>query len=42
VRTRLCRKWAIAAPSGMKDVQHADDGSGSDDRDGRQLESNAE
>jgi len=42
VRTRLCRKWAVAPSLRMKDVQHADGGSGSDDHDRCQIESKAE
>ena len=42
VRTRLCRKWAVAPSLRMKDVQHADGGSGSNDHDRCQIESKAE
>jgi hypothetical protein len=42
VSTRLCRKWAVAPSLRMKDVQHADGGSGSDDDDRCQIEKKAE
>ncbi len=42
VRTRFCRKWAVAPSLRMEDVQHADGSSGSDDPDRRQIESKAE
>src|SRR5262245_37843721 len=42
VRIRLWRKWAVAPSPRMKDVQHADEGSGRDDRDRCQIESEAD
>jgi catechol 2,3-dioxygenase-like lactoylglutathione lyase family enzyme len=42
VRTRLCRIWAVAPSPRMKDVQHADGGSGSDNDDRCQIESKAD
>jgi hypothetical protein len=42
VRTRLCRKWAVAPSLRMTDVQHAGGGSGSNDHDRCQIESKAE
>ena len=42
VRARLRRKWAVAPLLRMKDVQHADGGSGSNDLDRRQIEGKAE